>query len=190
MDPKTIVPCADTVLKTGRLLLRHTRVGDAPAVFAAVQSPRFPDRVPLKEMSTVAEFEEWFRELQEDWVNGRAFLWILEDRDSDQVRGQVMLSAAGDHVWTMAFWIHPDDWGKGYATEAAERLLAYGFDELGAEEIRAGAGEWNERSIRVLEKLHMEHTGDDPKGYTSWGLPIATKEYAICRERWQRGAGE
>jgi ribosomal-protein-alanine N-acetyltransferase len=190
MDPKIIVPSTDTVLKTRCLTLRYPRPGDAPAVFAAVRSPQFPELVPLKEMSVVGEVEAWLRSLQESWASGRAFSWILEHGDAGQVVGQVTLSAVGDDVWAMAFWTHPDCWGQGYATEGAGRALSFGFQELGAEEIWAGAGKWNKGSIRVLEKLGMEYTGDDPKGYHSWGRPIATQEYAISRERWQRMARE
>jgi ribosomal-protein-alanine N-acetyltransferase len=186
MEAKIIVPCTDTVLKTGRLTLRYARLDDAPAVFSAVRSPHFPDQVPLKELSAVRQVEEWLRRLQEDWANGRGFSWIVEERASGEVVGQVTLSAVGDDVWAMAFWTHPDCWGQGYATEAAGCVLALGFQELGAEKIRAGAGTWNQGSIRVLEKLGMEYTGENPKGYYSWGQPIATKEYAISRERWQR----
>jgi ribosomal-protein-alanine N-acetyltransferase len=180
----------DTILKTKRLALRYPRLNDAPAIFAAVRSPQFPDQVPLKELSAVGEIEEWVKQLQENWADGRGFSWILEIRDSGGVVGQVTLSAVGDAVWAMAFWTHPDCWGYGYATEGAGRLLAFGFEELGAEKIWAGAGTWNEGSIRVLEKLGMEYTGENPKGYTSWDRPIATREYAISRERWLRIAGE
>jgi ribosomal-protein-alanine N-acetyltransferase len=190
MDLKIIVPCTDSVLKTRRLTLRYPRLDDAPAIYSAVSSPRFPDLVPLKEMSAVGEIEAWLRSLQESWADGRGFSWMLEDRDSGGVVGQVTLSAVGDDVWAMAFWTHPDCWGQGYATEGAGRLLAFGFTELGAEEIWAGAGKWNLGSIRVLEKLGMEYTGQNPKGYYSWGRPIATKEYAISRQRWRQSARE
>jgi RimJ/RimL family protein N-acetyltransferase len=86
----------------------------------------------------------------------------------------------------MAFWSHPDDWGKGYATERAERLLAFGFVEIGAKKIWAGAGKWNKGSIRVLEKIGIKYTGDNPKGYYAKGEPIATREFEISRVRWQR----
>ena len=187
---KSISVPTDTVLRTTRLRLRYPRLEDAQAIFSAVRSPQFPDRVPLKEMGAVGEVAEWLRSLQEGWTDGRRFSWILEERGSGQLVGQAALSAVGDAVWAMAFWTHPECWGRGYATEGAGRVLAFGFQKLGAEKIWAGAGTWNQGSIRVLEKLGMEYTGDNPKGYISWGQPMATEEYAISRERWQRIASE
>jgi RimJ/RimL family protein N-acetyltransferase len=101
--------------------------------------------------------------------------------------GQITLSRIdGDRCWALAFWTHPDDWGKGYASESAQRLLTFGFDVLDAEKIWAGAGEWNVASCRVLEKIGMQFVGINPQGYYSRGEPIATREYEITREDWQK----
>lgn len=184
---KNVSISTDTILKTKRLNLRYPKLNDAAEIFTAVKSPQFPEQLPLKEMDAVSEIEEWLRRLQENWATGQGFSWIVEDRDSGDMFGQVTLSKVnGDHVWAMAFWIHPNCWGRGYATEAAERLLEFGFEEIGAKKIWAAAGEWNEGSTRVLEKIGMKYTGDNPKGYYSRGEPIATREYEISWEIWQR----
>ena len=52
-------------------------------------------------------------------------------------------------------------WGRGYATEAGRASLAFGFDELGLEEIVAFAVADNFRSRRVMERLGMSY---DPAG--------------------------
>jgi RimJ/RimL family protein N-acetyltransferase len=131
----------DTTLKTKRLFLRYPELADATEISAVVESPRFPERLPLKEMNTVSAIEQWLKGLQEGWGKGQAFSWVVEGRDSGKTLGQVTLSKAkGDNLWALAFWVRPEDWGKGYATEAVERLLAFGFEELGAPRIWAGAG--------------------------------------------------
>jgi ribosomal-protein-alanine N-acetyltransferase len=101
--------------------------------------------------------------------------------------GQVTLSRLeGDRLWGLAFWIHPDHWCRGYATEGAGRILAFGFMELEAEKIWAGAGDWNRASCRVLEKIGMIYVGGNPQGYSSSGEPVRTREYAISRKSWQK----
>jgi RimJ/RimL family protein N-acetyltransferase len=52
-------------------------------------------------------------------------------------------------------------WGHGYATEAARAALAFGFDELGLEEIVSFTTVANERSRRVMERLGMTHDPAD-----------------------------
>lgn len=58
-------------------------------------------------------------------------------------------------------------WGKGYATEAAQRLLAYGQETLGFGKIYALAVQDNHRSIAVMRRLDMvyleDRDFDDPK---------------------------
>ena len=48
-------------------------------------------------------------------------------------------------------------WGHGYATEAARASLAYGFGELGLEEVVSFTSVGNARSRAVMERLGMTH---------------------------------
>jgi [ribosomal protein S5]-alanine N-acetyltransferase len=176
----------NTLLATKRLLLRYPELTDAAQIYAVVKSPQFPDQLPLKELSSEAEIKDWLRGLQEGWVAAEVFSWIIEDRAFGRMVGQITLSKLQENnLWGLAFWAHPDHWGKGYATEAAERILAFGFKVMGAKKIWAGAGEWNKGSRRVLEKIGMEYVGDDPQGYYSKGQPINTRGYEISLESWQ-----
>lgn len=87
-------------------------------------------------MTTESEIKAWLVRLQNGWETGRVFSWMIEDGDSGRLLGQMTLSnLEGDNVWAMAFWIHPDHQGKGYATEGAERLLAFGFEIIGAKKV-------------------------------------------------------
>ena len=111
----------------------------------------------------------------------------MEEYDSNQLFGQVTLSKIeGKHKWALAFWTHPNHWGKGYATEGAERILKFGFEELRANVIWAAAGTWNLGSNRVLKKLGMAYLGDNPQGYYSKGKPISTHEYEISKATWKK----
>jgi len=49
----------------------------------------------------------------------------------------------------------PQFWGKGYATEAAKKLLEFGFEVLELDEILSFAVHNNHRSFAVMERLGM-----------------------------------
>ncbi|MBT6538757.1 MAG: GNAT family N-acetyltransferase, partial [Francisellaceae bacterium] len=51
-------------------------------------------------------------------------------------------------------------WGRGYATEAAKRLIEYGFSGLDLKEMIAPVHPGNERSINVLKKIGMTSQGE------------------------------
>jgi [ribosomal protein S5]-alanine N-acetyltransferase len=59
----------------------------------------------------------------------------------------------------VGYALHPDQWSKGYATEALQRVLAFGFGELSLERIWATADIRNVASWRVMEKAGMEREG-------------------------------
>ncbi len=59
----------------------------------------------------------------------------------------------------IGFTLRRDRWGAGLATEAAQLLLAFGFDQLGMHRIEATSHPDNVASIRVLEKIGMSLEG-------------------------------
>jgi RimJ/RimL family protein N-acetyltransferase len=60
----------------------------------------------------------------------------------------------------VAWRLHPEHWGHGYATEAAAASLDYGFGEAGLDEIIAFTTTLNTRSQAVMERIGMVH---DPR---------------------------
>lgn len=61
----------------------------------------------------------------------------------------------------IGWMIHPDHWGQGYATEAAQAALHYGLQVLGLPEIVSFTTQTNVRSQRVMEKIGMSRTPSD-----------------------------
>jgi len=61
------------------------------------------------------------------------------------------------HEAELGYFLHPDVWGRGCATEAARLLVAFGFDVLGLERITATCDPRNVASGHVLCKLGMRH---------------------------------
>ena len=59
-------------------------------------------------------------------------------------------------VW---YLIHPNFWGRGYATEALKCVIEFGFTTLKLHRITAGCAVGNIGSIKVLEKSGMQKEG-------------------------------
>lgn len=60
-------------------------------------------------------------------------------------------------------------WGKGYATEAANAVLEYGFDKQGLKEIVSFTVRDNTGSVQVMKKIGM--TYDEKGDFKYPGLP-------------------
>ena len=72
----------------------------------------------------------------------------------------------------LGYRLHPDTWGKGYATEGAAALLRDAFARPGIARVYAHSLLDNPGSIRVMEKIGMTYVG--PWSYR--GLPGAEYE--------------
>ena len=73
--------------------------------------------------------------------------------------GEINIRDISNREGEIAYIIHPDFWGRGYATETAELLIKFGFSHLNLHRIYATCDPRNIPSSRVLEKLGMVKEG-------------------------------
>lgn len=86
--------------------------------------------------------------------------WACVLKTSGEIIGFAGLKRLADlNEVDVAFWLLPEHWGAGLATEAGHATLAYGFEHLGLRQIIGLVDPQNLGSIRVLEKLGMSYSG-------------------------------
>jgi RimJ/RimL family protein N-acetyltransferase len=103
--------------------------------------------------------------------------WIESSREAlerkEHYRMAIVLAPAGPTIgvcslervsWQhmnaeLIYWLGKPYWGKGYTTEAAARMIKFGFEELGLERISVGCFARNKASARVIEKLGFKYEG-------------------------------
>jgi RimJ/RimL family protein N-acetyltransferase len=151
-------------LRTQRLLLRQWRDEDFDpfaALNADPETMRYFPQAPSREQSD-ALAEHSRRQISEHGWG----LWAVEVVGGASFVGFVGLARPSfeEHFtpavevgWRLA----REHWGHGYATEAGRAALAYGFEELGLEEIVSFTSELNEPSWRVMERIGMSHDPAD-----------------------------
>lgn len=72
----------------------------------------------------------------------------------------------------LGYWLAPDMWGRGYATEAGRAVLGLARDGLRLKQLRASWLVGNPASGRVLGKL----------GFVATGRVVARRSLALARE--------
>ena len=91
------------------------------------------------------------------------------------------LEGRTDIGWTLA----RHAWGKGIGTEAARAVVAYGFLELGFNEISARAFEVNTASIGIMKNVGMTFDKTIPWEWDEDEYPVLSKhelhQYKITR---------
>ncbi len=173
-------------ITTQRLRLRPLTPDDAPSVQRyvgdreiAMNTLRIPHPYPEGAAA------EWIGKQQQEFDEGRVVGFAIEQLVDGELAGAIGLELCPEHRRAeMGYWIGKPYWGKGYATEAAQAVLAYGFDELGLNRICAHSFERNPASRRVLEKIGMTREGAARQHIVKWGEALDIGFYAMLRSEY------
>jgi ribosomal-protein-alanine N-acetyltransferase len=115
-------------------------------------------------------------------------------RQSGELIGNcgIRVDFAGAHEADIGYELAPEQWGHGYATEAARAVLALGFTKLHVHRISASCIAENTGSQRVLETIGMQLEGRQRDKEQFKGRRWDTLLFAILEDAWrarQAGAG-
>jgi len=152
-----------TELPTARLRLRLLNISDLRAVHNLHSLPETDEfntlGIPKSIAETKSVIELWHLENQRSAINNYTF--VIEKNDTNQFVGLIALKLRNRKFRCAEVWykLHSAFWGKGFGTEAVNRLLDFGFNQLNLHRIEAGCAIGNMRSIKVLEKVGMIREG-------------------------------
>ena len=132
--------------------------------------------------------------IAEAWINGLgqdAAVSAIREEAVTPLLGLAGLQRAGSgDVAELSYWIGRPHWGRGYATEAASAVVAYGFEQLGLHRVFATSLARNIASGRVLEKMGMREEGVLRQHVKHWGRyedlrfhGMLKGEHVVRRER-------
>lgn len=118
-------------------------------------------------------------------------LWALEARESGEFIGFTGLAVPGFEahftpVVEVGWRLARSAWGKGYATEAGQAALAFGFGEVGLEEVVSFTVPANRRSRAVMERLGMSYDPRDDFDHPSLPAGHSQRAHVLYRLRSQR----
>ncbi|THD12945.1 hypothetical protein B1808_10570 [Pseudofulvimonas gallinarii] len=159
-------------LEAQRVYLRALTPADSDDLYAVFSDPRAMRYWSSPPMTDPAQASGYIEQILA-WFAGRGGMqWGIASPGDDRVIGTVtlFLFSPEHRRCEVGFILSPDRWGRGLASEAVSRALAWTFDTLGMERVEADVDPRNEPSQRLLERLGFQHEG-------------------LMRERW-RVAGE
>ena len=150
------------LLQGNRVELRELATGDLEAVVAySVDEAvaRYQDWQSHSADAAKASLDGAIAEAQKTPRN--TYSLAIVERGSSLLIGDatIGIGSVPNKRAEIGFTLRRDRWGAGLATEAAQLLLAFGFDQLGMHRIEATSHPDNVASIRVLEKIGMSLEG-------------------------------
>jgi len=149
-------------IETDRLLLSPPGPNDAEALSAVLDDAEMARHSPgLPHPYPAAAVRDWIGRTRGQLLAGKEFAFAIHDRESGALVGLVELALENQRaVGELAYWVDRERWNDGIATEAARRVVAFGFDTLGLAAIWGVAIAENPASARVLEKSGLTYQRD------------------------------
>ncbi|MGH2614970.1 MAG: GNAT family N-acetyltransferase [Thermomicrobiales bacterium] len=175
------------LLKTERLILRELQETDWQALHAIESLPEVA-RFQSFEPRTVAESRAYIRDAIRGAADSPRLTYDLAVvlADEDRLIGRCGLGISESEPREAVLWytLHPDQWGRGYTTEAARAVVNFGFRELRLHRIWADCDPANIASWRVLEKLGLRREGHLRENAWINGEWVDSFIYAILDREW------
>ena len=180
-------------LETDRLILRPLQLADIDLGTALFTDPQVVKYVC--DLCTQEEIEENFKTETRRGAGGRIGIWTLTRKETGGKIGSAILLPLpiekDDTDWSLltedtypdaeievGYMLIPSAWGFGYATEACQRLVRFGFEMTTLDEIKATADPENLASHRVLQKSGLKHEG------LRYAYNCQCSSFGITRDEW------
>ena len=162
------------VFETPRLILRRFTEEDAAQLLYLNRDPdviKYVHELPLETEEQALNIIKSVILPQYENKLGR---WAIHIKENVEFIGWCGLKflPKNDEI-DLGYRLVKKEWGKGFATEAAQHALLYGFNELKLQLITGKAHVENTASLNVLEKIGMQFIREEIED----GCPI--KVYTI-----------
>jgi ribosomal-protein-alanine N-acetyltransferase len=168
-------------LQTKRLTLRPYEFSDIPTLVPLIGAREVAAttlRIPHPYTESYAK--EFIAEARRETSNGTGLRLAIVLRESNAQCGGIGLRIdAGHRRAELGYWIGVPYWGNGYATEAAEAVVKYGFQTLALHRIFASHVSRNTASGKVLTKIGMRYEGCHRAHILKWGEFLDLEMYGM-----------
>jgi len=185
---REVEPLEQPVITTPRLVLRDFREDDWAAVHeyaADLDVVRYMPWGPNSEKDTMAFIERALAARAETPRTKFEFAVTLAETTRLIGGCGIRVASRTDRSADMGYCLRKDAWGRGYATEAAAAVVAFGFDVLNSHRVFATCDTENLASARVLEKVGMRreaHFRGDTRLRGRWRDSYL---YAVLEQEWR-----
>lgn len=174
------------VLETERLILRKVTQEDLEDIFSYGSIEEVTKYVTWNTHRTLADSQVFIDFALNQYEQKKIAPWGIEYKETSKMIGSIDFVSWQQHhkIAEIGYVLSPNYWGKGIITEAAKKIIQYGFEEMDLVRIQARCFVQNIGSARVMEKAGMSLEGIMKKALfikeNHWDL----KMYAILKEEF------
>jgi len=174
------------VLETERLLLRKVTLDDVEDMYEYGSNEDLTKYVIWETHKNLSDSKEFIEFVRTQYENKKVSPWGIELKENGKFIGTIdFVSWQPDHhAAEIGYVLSQDYWGKGIATEAANEVIAFGFNHMDLIRIQAKCFVENRGSARVMEKIGMSFEGIRRKGMFVRGKHRDLNIYSILKEEF------
>jgi len=176
------------ILQTQRLILRDFREEDWRDAHVYGSDPEVVKYLPFGP-NTEDETKAFINRalVRQNELPRLCYDFALETRQGHKVIGScaINFTTPADKEAMIGYVLNRDYWNRGYITEAARAVVAFGFEQLKLHRIIASCDPENTGSYRVMEKIGMQREGylREEKMFKSVWRDFLL--YSILEKEWQ-----
>lgn len=142
--------------ETERLRISIYENGDGEEFFRLLQAnyDHLLEELPeTQTIGTVEGAEAYVRFKRVAWIARERLVSKLVEKTTGKMIGQLWIEPRWDRlIFEIGYFVAEKSQGKGYITEAVQRMIAFLFTELGAAKLEIHTKATNSRSIRIAER--------------------------------------
>jgi RimJ/RimL family protein N-acetyltransferase len=132
--------------------------------------------------------EEWIASHGPAYEKGERIVFALASPSLGLIGAMGLILDLPHQRAELGYWIGQPYWNQGYATEALEAVLKFGFETLKLNKLHARHMTRNPASGRVMQKVGMWYEGRQVQHIYKWGQFEDLECYALLREQYERHA--
>lgn len=168
-----------------RIQLREFRLTDLDASMAIVGDPEVTRSLSFDVRTRIDQAERLANDVARAHSEPRPDYYLGIADATDLLVGFVRLGLGGHRSGELGYAVRREDWGKGYATEAASLMLDFGFHTIQLHRIQAACGPENHPSQRLLAKLGFTPEGRIRDHVFTNGAWRDSLLYSILEQEWR-----
>ena len=127
----------------------------------------------------------WLKMAEDGFAKKDAYIFAIREKENLKLIGAIGLHLDfANRKAEIGYWLGKPFWNKGYVSEALQRILQFGFEELHLNKIFASHFPHNPTSGKVLQKNGFEFEGILKQEVLKNGQFLDLHRYAIFQEKY------
>jgi RimJ/RimL family protein N-acetyltransferase len=172
------------LLVSERLVLRAPEQADAHAIAHLANNINVASKVSRMPHPYTATDADNFVARAASGAMGKCVYAITRIETRDFIGCCALAEQPGGHGLEIGYWLGEAFWNNGYATEAAQTLIDFGFRNFEVDFIDARVRVMNIASRRVIQKCGFQFQGTGMADSLALGGMVAVEWFRLDRKTW------